>query len=152
MNRDLLHDWRQSGLICVWRYVDNLGNYPGWHFAADADGFVSLIDLLESFTSQPGDPSRFRTIQISQPTAALLAVPNNPYSSIIVPEKLRVASSYVCHAWTVTQSESHLVITIGRDQCDSIIGWLRDPERAFDTSFGEPTRLWFWGIVAGSTR
>lgn len=67
--------WEQRGVVCLWRYLDNTKNYPGWHFSADRLGCNSVIELL-ALMETAELPMR-RTVQLRPPSADVLGVPNN---------------------------------------------------------------------------
>jgi len=133
------------GLDFVWRYLDNAENYPGWNLAADGPGYASLMDLLRRLATEAESP-RSRTTEITHPTSEALAIPNNPRSPIRVPRRLRIVSSSTPGDWILNELAATLILTIGNARLDSMIDWLGSVDRAFDTSFGDPPRLWFWGV------
>jgi hypothetical protein len=72
---DRVNSWRQRGAIYLWRYSDNARNYPGWHMHADEAGGLAMLELLAALATSSAVVHR--TIQLSVPTPAVLAVPNN---------------------------------------------------------------------------
>lgn len=57
-------------MICLWRYLDNTGNYHGYHLSADAPGCRLLQDKLASIRGKVSIP-------LDEPCKAVLSVPNN---------------------------------------------------------------------------
>jgi hypothetical protein len=141
------HSWKQSGSVSLWRYTENLRNYPGWHLTADAVGCASVVTLLDALESDNSAVSR--TIALVPPTPAVLAVPNNRSSAVIAPEKLRMSFSLAPSQWSFTESAAPAELTFGSN-------WLPQLRRAIagisrgegDYSIGESgggnLPLWFW--------
>ena len=67
---------RQTGIVSLWRY--KAPQEQGWHFTADDQGVEYLLKILDSLS---GDFTH-RTIQLTQPTAEVLAVPNFSYPAL----------------------------------------------------------------------
>ena len=47
----------------------------------------------------------------------------------------------------IAETEADVTIKLGAEQLDGLIRWLADPTAAFDTTYGGPPPLWFWGVV-----
>lgn len=62
------HAWHHHGTVSLWRYLDNLRNYPGWHIGADAAGCASMLALLDALALD--GPAATRTLQLSSPSPA----------------------------------------------------------------------------------
>jgi hypothetical protein len=57
--------------ICIWRYLENDKNYPGYHISVDSEGAEAIARVL-------CDPDREQvSFKLSSPTSIELAVPNN---------------------------------------------------------------------------
>src|SRR5512133_1596062 len=67
--------WKQSGLVYLWRYLENTRNYPGWHLKTDEAGRQSLLGLLQKMHA--AKYSSRATVHLSAPTMRQLSVPNN---------------------------------------------------------------------------
>lgn len=141
------HTWKQAGSIALWRYTENIRNYPGWHITADSAGSASLVDLLDAFAADGVPVSR--TLAISTPTTAILAVPNNRSSAWRSASKLRLSLSANESEWLFPDFLEPAELTIGAQ-------WLLELRRGIagiphgkgDYCIG-PTRngsfqLWFW--------
>ena len=108
------HGWRQTGRIWLWRYVENIRNYPGWHVTADAQGAASLLGLLGLLdTLNQGGADSARTVQISAPSASILAVPNNRRAAWHAPARLRVGTSANEEEWRLTAEDQSAALTVG---------------------------------------
>ena len=97
----------------LWRYSDNQRNFPGWHLTANADGCASLIALLDAFAAD-GAPSS-RTLTITAPTQAALAVPNNRSAASVAPAKLRITFSSAPSQWSFPESTDPAELSIGAE-------------------------------------
>lgn len=64
-----------SGNVFLWKYLDNIKNYPGWHFTSDNEGSVSLSELLILMNNY--EWSCKKTIKVEAPSHSQLQVPNN---------------------------------------------------------------------------
>src|SRR5690606_19210464 len=99
----------------LWYYTENERNYPGWHLAADAAGCASLIALLDALAAD-GTPAS-RAVEITPPSKAQLAVPNNKSGSAAwrAPSKLRVALSSNPSEWSFPPALDPAVLTVGSE-------------------------------------
>lgn len=145
------HDaWRQVGNVYLWRFTENLRNYPGWHLATDEAGLVSLVDLLRRLrVSEESGASR--ALQLSQPTSEVLAVPNNRRSPVVAPERARIRRHMDDEHWAFDEANDSVSLSVGRRHLDGLLSWLAHPESAFDTTYGDSPELWYWGVVPGAT-
>src|SRR5579872_5538090 len=72
--------WALRGTVFLWRYRENVKNFPGWHLAANPEGSLALLELFgavrESSTSIERYGSRHRLARswLSQTTRAALHV------------------------------------------------------------------------------
>ena len=60
-----LHEWKQGGVIFVWRYSDNPPNYPGLQFLAAGEAEKLLGHLIECLRAAP--PCSYRIVQLTPP-------------------------------------------------------------------------------------
>lgn len=57
--------------VCIWRYLENDRNFPGYHISVDSEGAEVIARDLR-------DPDREQvSFQLLSPTSTELAVPNN---------------------------------------------------------------------------
>jgi hypothetical protein len=146
-----LNSWRQTGVLHLWRFTENVRNYPGWHLATDPTGLVSLLDLLTRLRGT-SESSASRTVHPTGPSAEVLETVNNRRSPVVSPARVRVARSDAPDGWTITEQDADVTVTMGVEQLDGVIRWLGDPTAAFDTMFGKDPPLWFWGRGARGGR
>jgi hypothetical protein len=139
-----LNSWRQAGLLHLWRFTENVKDYPGWHLATDPTGHASFLDLLRRLR-RTSEFSASRTVHPTPPSAELLAAVNNRRSSVVSPARVRVTRSDVADQWVLAERGAEVTVTIGVAQLGGTIQWLADPAAAFDTSYGKDPPLWFWG-------
>ncbi len=137
--------WQQTGSVMLWRYTGNRRNFPGWHLTADPVGCASLITLLDAFVADglPGS----RTLIITAPTQAVLAVPNNRSAASIAPGKLRLSFSSTASEWSFPQSMDPAEFSVGTDWLPVLRQALLDiPQGKGDYSIGPPggSSLWLW--------
>jgi hypothetical protein len=140
-------EWKQSGAVAMWRYLERQKNFPGWHLACDPAGHRSLLDLLKRLRAvASGDPVD-RSVRLTHPSVRVLAVPNNGHAGVFAPDRIRVTTAPGRDVWRWEDIEKDVRVTAGALRLDGLIAWLAEPARAFDTSFGSSPPLWFWGNV-----
>ena len=133
-----------SGSISLWRYRENVRNYPGWHLSADRRGGESLHALLLALRSTSGH----RTVPITRPTAEVLSVPNNKNGTAkwIAVDKWRIEYAEANH-WAFTQKGELALLTIGTEDMADLIAGVATMQADGDYSIGEGEsgqRLWLW--------
>ena len=140
-----VNEWKQSGAVFTWRYIERAKNYPGRHLAFDSVGFVSFVDLLRRYVEDDGEAPLLRLVRLTPPTSDVLAIPNNGSAAIHTAERLRISSG--CRHQTDGLSRQSdlddLVLSIGRVQMVHFVAWLSDSE-SFDKTFGKAPEFWFW--------
>lgn len=144
------HSWQQNGSIMLWRYPDNERNFPGWHLTADAGGCASVVAVLDAFAADGAPASR--TLSITAPTAAVLAVPNNGSACAKAPRKLRLSFSEDTALWSFPDSDAPAELSFGAEWLPILRqAFLGIPSGKGDYSIGsaERGRLWLWWQPAG---
>lgn len=139
------HLWQQSGFIMLWRYTDNLRNFPGWHLTANAEGCASLITLLDAFATD-GVPGS-RTLIITAPTRANLAVPNNRSAASVAPTKLRISFTAVSSQWFFPESTDPAELSIGAEWLPvfrQAIAGIQAGKGDYSIGPSGSGSLWFW--------
>ena len=143
---DSSQPWSQSGRVSLWRYTENTKNYGGWHLNADAAGCRSLAALLRELASG-GSPTR--SVRLTSPTVAELAVPNNRDADWLAPNKLRVGWSATPSDWCLPPSLDPAELTFGSDWLEPLLtGVAGIAQGKGDYSIGSrgggSLPLWFW--------
>jgi hypothetical protein len=141
------NSWKQSGSVSLWRYTENLRNFPGWHLTADAAGCASLLALLDALAFDGVAASR--TLGITAPTASVLAVPNNRSSGWVAPSKFRLAFSPRSNQWGFPDALEPASLSIGADWLPTLRQAIAGiPQGQGDYSIGQPGNgslpLWIW--------
>lgn len=137
--------WKNRGGIWIWSYEECPRSYQGYHLMADAQGCSFLQGLVKLFQD-----SKFpaqKTIELNQPRAEHLAVPNCSKKCIPVKTvQFRFRQSFPNTHWSVHENQDKLTIETGT------IG-LAELERGFaDIALGKgdwtvgsgEKALWFW--------
>ena len=138
------HAWHQHGTMSLWRYRENLRNYPGWHIGADAAGCASMLALLDALALD--GPGATRTLQLSPPSPAQLAVPNNRDARWDAPATLRLTVDEDVAFWQWDVDGARATLQLG----DAATGALRQgvvdiAAGRGDYSVGQGAQaLWFW--------
>ena len=145
------HQWKQQGSVVLWRYTENLRNYPGWQLTADAMGCHSLVELLDAFDADGVAGSR--AVNISPPTPAILTVPNNRRAQWVAPTKLRVSFSTTPSQWRFPEALEPAGLTVGAEWLQKLRhGILGIPLGEGDFAIGNSDDgnlpLWFWWQLA----
>ena len=146
MASQALQNWRQQGLVSLWRYVGANRSYKGWHLSADADGCRSLLMLINAFSDD--SPVLHRTVSVTAPSKALLAVPGRMSSGVESVSKLRLSHSVSPTDWLLTESDDAVSLAFG----ETWRGKLREATNALskgegDFRIGPENReqgIWFW--------
>ena len=139
-----LNSWKQAGLLHIWRFTENVKNYPGWHLATDGAGHASFVDLLTRLRSTT-ESGASRTVHSTSPSSEVLARVNNRRSPVVSPTRVRVVSSDVADHWTITEGDADVTVRMGVNHLDGIVLWLVASAAAFDTTYGKDPPVWFWG-------
>jgi hypothetical protein len=138
------HAWQQRGTVSLWRYREKPCNFPGWHLAADAAGCASLLALLDALEADGAGVGR--TVQLSAPGAAQLAVPNNRDAGWDAPQTLRLSVDAAADAWQWLLDGERLGLQFGIVALSELRQGVRDIAAGRgDYSIGKSTdALWFW--------
>src|SRR5215213_7050400 len=75
--KDAINDWRQAGVMHLWRYKPDKSGLTGWHFQTDEQGLNSAIALVELLASATY-PAK-RTLNLTKPSDRII---NGPFSPI----------------------------------------------------------------------
>lgn len=140
--------WKQEGRVSLWRYTANGRNYPGWHLNADKVGCASFLALLQELAGSPGN---HRTVQLSAPGRAQLAVPNNQRGEApsVAPQKLRISCSTEPEIWVFPPDLEPAYLMFGAHWLEPLCrGVAGIPDGRGDFSVGSSRDgnlpLWFW--------
>ena len=128
--------------ICLWRYLDNVRNYPGYHLSADVEGCREIRARL-------GRMDDSISIALDPPTARVLAVPNNRKGQArqIAARKLRIQTGPSPETFHWTEEKTEFVLTCSQKRIGDLLKGIADIERgAGDYCIGDKRdqRLWFW--------
>jgi len=112
---DSVKRWKLQGHAYIWRYQGNTRNYPGWHFTADAQGCVSLLELLDMMAA-----SRFSSeaqVPLTVPTERQLGVPNAPLQYVPVNslEIYHSPTKVTPDHWQLTENANRVRLEVGRE-------------------------------------
>lgn len=145
--------WKQKGVISLWRYEENIRNYPGWHLTADATGVESLIFLLNLMRESCA--ATYRTITITPPSASALCVPNNKggKASFIAPQKWRIEytkRAELSETWHFPVTSESASLLMGANflalLAAGVEGILHGKgDYSIGSSGADNSVLWFWG-------
>lgn len=141
------HEWKQEGSVFLWRYEPRNRNYGGWNISADKAGCGSLIKLLDVLSMDGSGATR--SVRITRPTKAILAVPNCPVRTFVAPNALRITIANDPTEWRFPMTSEYADLSMGAD-------WLllmRDSIKDIDAGLGDYSiggsdkgdlPLWFW--------
>jgi len=141
----LSHTWKQRGSISLWRYTENERNFPGWHLSADGAGCDSLAALVDSL-AKDGVPVS-RSVELTPPTPALLAIPNNRRGTAkyVAPFKLRVSFVSDPSSWLFPEHMEPAELSFGHDWLVPLVKGINGiPLGQGDYCIGSDLPLWFW--------
>ena len=145
------HQWNQRGQIYLWRYLENQRNYPDWSLSLDP---LALESLRVLFRFLHEDETRcHRTLVSSEPTAAILRVPNNRGGTarFTSPGKIRLYFDPAAEVgWKLAESGDPLQWQLGPSGLAETVEFLTDPEDYFDGALGGEVPVWWWGTAAAA--
>jgi hypothetical protein len=140
------HDWKRSGRIWLWRYVERNRNYLGWHLSADAAGRDALIALVDAFVTDGADATRAMNIDTLDATAG--GINFRQIGNVVTPKKWRITVAKD-DTWRFPETGEYAELQVGES-------WLPRLRKGFtdicnpigDYCIGGSKRgnvpLWFW--------
>ncbi len=150
MPDESVNKWKQQGCLYLWRYLENIGNFPGWHLTADklfCQNFADLTTLM--FASRWNSQ---KALSVTPPNAKVLRIPNNrgdqarwktAQSFLLKYPKNKAHEDY----FALEESESIVILSVGTQklqlfsECiDSILHGKND----YSIGSHDSPRLWFW--------
>ena len=140
-----INDWKQTGSVFAWRYLEGTRNFPGWHLTFDPPGLRSFEDLFRRMAG--AEAGALRSVRVTPPTRKVLGIPNNGRASVMAAERMRVVKVEPAQVWSITATEAEVTISGGVDQMSAFADWLRADRKSFDTTFGHEPPIWYWGTV-----
>lgn len=130
--------------ICIWRYLDNTRNYPGYHLSADAAGCREIRQRLSRIRGSA-------VLSLTAPDAGVLSVPNNQggCARYLAGRMLQVQTSISLSPDTFRweEQDTKFFLTCSREKIAQLLAGVADIEKgAGDYSIrGESGQaLWFW--------
>lgn len=112
--------------ICIWRYLDNVRSFPGYHLSADAEGCRELRDRLGRIHEYEKV-----TFALTPPDVHVLSVPGNPKAKHFGGRKLRVLTIASLSPNTLRweEQDSIFILTCSGDQIERILAGVADIEQ-----------------------
>jgi hypothetical protein len=143
-----LHDWKQRGVVRLWRYTEFTSTFGGWHMTADDSGSQSLLELLPLLAAVPGE---HRTVAVTAPSASVLRVPNFQRGDAqwTAPKKWRVRCDPAADSWYFPAEDELVELSFGASYLQMLSESIRGiPRGEGDFSIGAEKDgnlpLWFW--------
>lgn len=135
------------GRICIWRYLENEKNYPGYHISIDPQCAEVIARDLRGLDQGPV------SFQLSSPTSTELAVPNNlnnnarveAYTTLVI--EVIPTSNKNRKLFSVESNYPNLRILASSDQLQTFFKHVqRCAKGYFDYSWGrgKASRFTFW--------
>jgi len=142
--------WRQAGKVNLWRYVDEPKNYRGWHFAADAAGCDSLLELISLMDAATYTAKQ--TVMLTRPSIVQTQVPgyagrHQSYGRWHVHHS---KTKFALRHWRLIASGDEVTLELGTAHLDKLRQGFEDVRRGSgDYCIGEEGMdLWFWWLFA----
>ena len=130
--------------ICVWRYLDNEKDFPGYHLSADIEGCLYMRERI-------GDVWERSSIPLVSPDSEVLLVPNNQGGTARTKafSKLRIegADGEMVTRFTIEERASTLILQLPRSQTLEILQGIGDIEQGkgdYSMKGEGDVSLWFW--------
>jgi len=106
------------GRVFIWKYSDNIGNYPDWNLSVDKLASKELSNLLDMMNEC--EWSTNKTISTSKPTESEIAVPNNQNGNAKWLTKPAIIfctkSSFSPHHWVINEMPDSIEINFGKQK------------------------------------
>lgn len=130
--------------VYLWRYLENVQNYPGWNVAADRAGTDALREALTQLADGFVPTNALACLQ---PGEIVLSVPNNGESPIVASQMLRLEASSDSSTPTIRELEGVTTFSMSQAVANRSASSLNDPSSIFDTALLEAPVVWYWGVV-----
>jgi len=130
--------------VYLWRYLENVQNYPGWNIAADRAGTDALHEALTQLADGFVPTNELSCLQ---PGEIVLSVPNNGESPIVAAQVLRLEASSDSSMPTIRELEDVATFSMSRAVANRLASSLNDPPSIFDTALLDDPVVWYWGVV-----
>lgn len=108
--------YKVTGKVFIWKYKDNLRNYPGWNFTVDIKASQSLLRLLELMNNCEWSSQNIITTEI--PTELQIRVPNNQNGNARWKTKknlkLKCIKTMSETHWLINEMENEVEIQFGK--------------------------------------
>jgi hypothetical protein len=152
MSDPRITEWKHSGKTYLWRYKDNIRNYPGWHFTADEESCRAFEELFGVMNDAIYSGSC--EIPLSLPTERIVSVPNNRngkarYSAA---EKLRLKyDPSKINLWNMVFDGSTGLIEFGKEYLERLRKGIEDIRNGEgDYAIGPMDKdicFWIWWMI-----
>jgi hypothetical protein len=130
--------------ICVWRYLDNEENFPGYHLSADVEGCLYIQERIE-------DPWDRSSIPLVPPDSEVLLVPNNQggtaRTKTFLKLRIEITKRDEADRFTIDEVASTLTLKLPRSQTPLVLQGIRDIENGegdYSIKGEGDASLWFW--------
>jgi hypothetical protein len=150
---DPVNEWRQQGIVHLWRYKPEKGGLNGWHFTADSAGLDSTIELIErvALAKHPGK----RTVKLTTPSKKIVNGPFSPVRDrkVIAPSSLQLSvdKSDPADSWEIAEEGDRLRLQLGAKSVVELLEGFRLLKRQGYGDFlvgptrGKPAQnIWLW--------
>ena len=133
--------------VYLWRYLENVQNYPGWNVAADRAGTESLREALGQLAVGLVPTNEISCVAPSQ---IVLSVPNNGESPVHAARKLSLEACPVYSTPTMRELDGIATLSVSPALAKDLALSLGDPSSIFDTALLDDPVVWYWGVVPGA--
>ena len=129
--------------ICVWRYLDNEKNYPGYNLSSDSEGCAYVKERLNDHWPKSSIP-------LTPPDGSVLSVPNNMdgKARVKAASKLKVLldESADHDSVLIREDEGVVSITMSKTMKSKFIKGIEDMQNGEgDYALGNnENSIWFW--------
>jgi hypothetical protein len=130
--------------VYLWRYLENVRNYPGWNVAVDRARTEALRAALARLAEGPV-PSN--DLSCAQPGENVLSIPNNAESPIASARLLRLEATSDSAVPTIRECEGIVTFSMSPGVAKRLASSLDDPSGIFDTALLDEPVVWYWGVV-----
>jgi len=149
---DAINQWRQAGVVHLWRYKPEKSGLKGWHFSTDHAGLESTIALV-GLLGAANHPAK-RTLTLTKPSQRTINRPFSPLAGrkVVAPVSLQlsVGADDAEDLWQLNEEGARAKLRLGRKSLRELLEALLELKSrgygdfSVGPSQGQPQNIWFW--------
>ena len=141
-------EWKQTGKLYLWRYLENTRNYSGWNIAFNRECRESMMSLVSKILKNR--VASIDILKISKPTRKVLRIPNNMHGKAKWESPSRLIFVYNgenSQDWSIIFERGIMVWVLGLKYLKEVCRVFKKPYDYFDDAVGYGPCVWVWGVT-----